>query len=205
MLHDQHVLFPQVAEGAPARLALGKGVALHPPPAGVSVEVAAWVHGPIQASQDGTGHSDARLAQTQPRVPCRTEESFSSVQRQERVFWRLVWRIGMLERSGKVSFPRYSQYVSASRCIGDSPVMEFGYNVTFTLGLHNGSLSQYEYGKGNDANMILFTVPMPGLYSPSMYSTASGHAPVWYSSASLSWGQHCPCLAHLTVTGLKNQ
>lgn len=78
MLHDKHVLFPQVAESAPARLAVGKGVALHPPPTGVLVEVAAWVHGPIQAPQDGAGHGDARLAQTEPRVACRTKNTSSA-------------------------------------------------------------------------------------------------------------------------------
>lgn len=73
MFHYKHVLFPQVAESTPARLALREGVALHPPPAGIVVEVAARVHRPIQAPHDNTGHSNARLAQTEPRVTCRAK------------------------------------------------------------------------------------------------------------------------------------
>lgn len=73
MLHYKHVLFPQVAESTPARLALREGVALHPPPAGIVVEVAARVHRPIQAPHDNAGHSNARLAQTEPRVTCRAK------------------------------------------------------------------------------------------------------------------------------------
>lgn len=73
MFHYQHVLFPQVAESTPARLAVGEGVALHPPPAGIVVEVVAWVHRAVQAPQDDTGHGDARLAQAEPRVSCKTK------------------------------------------------------------------------------------------------------------------------------------
>lgn len=73
MFHYKHVLFPQVAESTPARLALREGVALHPPPAGIVVEVAARVHRPIQAPHDNAGHSNARLAQTEPRVTCRAK------------------------------------------------------------------------------------------------------------------------------------
>lgn len=104
MFHYEHVLFPQVAERAPARLVLRKGVALHPPPTGILVEVSAWVHGPIQASHDRTGHGDARLAEAEPRVPCRTKNTFSSFQRQQRVIWWIVLSIRIIEPSGNVYF-----------------------------------------------------------------------------------------------------
>lgn len=92
MFHYEHVLFPQVAESTPARLSLGEGVALHPPPAGVVVEVAAWVHRLIQASHDHAGHGDARLAQTQPWVTYETEggASLAFRGRKRALRWRVL-------------------------------------------------------------------------------------------------------------------
>ena len=74
MLHDEHVVLPQVAESSPSRLALREGVVLHPPPTGKLVEVIARVHGLIQASHDHACHCDAWLCQTQAGVSWRRKD-----------------------------------------------------------------------------------------------------------------------------------
>lgn len=71
MLHDKHVVLPQVAEGSPAGLAIREGVVLYPTPTGKVVEVIARVNRLIQAPHDHTGHSDTWFCEAQARMSCR--------------------------------------------------------------------------------------------------------------------------------------
>lgn len=79
VLHDEHVVLPQVAEGSPAGLAVREGVALYPAATGKVVEVITGVNRLIQATHDHTGHCDAWLCEAQARMSCRKNNiSFTS-------------------------------------------------------------------------------------------------------------------------------
>lgn len=76
MLHDEHVVLPQVAEGPPAGLAIREGVPLYPAATGVVVKVIAGVNRLIQATHDHTGHCDTWLREAQARMSCGKKEYF---------------------------------------------------------------------------------------------------------------------------------
>lgn len=76
VLHDEHVVLPQVAEGSPARLAIREGVVLYPAATGKVVEVMTGVNRLIQATHDHTGHGDARLCEAQARMSCKKSHIF---------------------------------------------------------------------------------------------------------------------------------
>lgn len=76
MLHDKHVVLPQVAERSPAGLAIREGVVLYPTPTGKVVEVITRVNRLIQAPHDHTGHSDTWFCETQARMSCRKKTDF---------------------------------------------------------------------------------------------------------------------------------
>lgn len=59
MLHDGLVVLPEVVEGAPARVAIGKGVGLDPAPASIAEKILTGIHCPVQRAEDGAGDGDA--------------------------------------------------------------------------------------------------------------------------------------------------
>lgn len=61
VLDDGLVVFPEVAEGPPARVAIRHGVGFDPAATGIGEEVLAGVHRGVHGTQDGAGHRDAGL------------------------------------------------------------------------------------------------------------------------------------------------